>query len=69
MIERAAWVAGLTLGVSTLFLPAAGAYIDPGAGSYVFQVAVGALLGAAVTVKLFWHRIAGAVRRLFSRSS
>jgi len=39
--------------------PAAHAYIDPGTGSYVFQVVVGALLGAAVAIKVFWRRIWG----------
>jgi hypothetical protein len=38
-------------------VPAANAYVDPGTGSYVFQVLVGAILGAAVAIKLFWRRI------------
>jgi hypothetical protein len=33
------------------------AYIDPGSGSYFFQLVVGGLLGAAVAVKLLWRRI------------
>jgi len=32
------------------------AYLDPGTGSYMFQVVVGALLGLAVSVKLMWKR-------------
>jgi len=32
------------------------AYLDPGTGSYMFQVVVGALLGVAVSVKLMWKR-------------
>jgi hypothetical protein len=36
-------------------------YLDPGTGSYVFQVVVGTLLGAAVAVKMTWRRMWGAV--------
>jgi hypothetical protein len=33
------------------------AYIDPGSGSYFFQLLIGGLLGAAVAVKLWWRKI------------
>jgi hypothetical protein len=33
------------------------AYIDPGSGSYFFQLVIGGVLGAAVAVKLFWRRV------------
>ncbi len=33
------------------------AYIDPGSGSYVLQLLVGAFFGAAVAVKVFWRRV------------
>jgi hypothetical protein len=33
------------------------AYIDPGSGSYFFQLLIGGLLGGAVAVKLWWRRI------------
>jgi hypothetical protein len=32
-------------------------YIDPGSGSYVIQVIVAALLGAAFWIKMSWQRI------------
>lgn len=32
------------------------AYLDPGTGSYMFQVVVGAVLGVAVSLKLMWKR-------------
>ena len=32
-------------------------YIDPGSGSYLVQVVVAALLGAAFWIKMSWHRI------------
>jgi len=33
------------------------AYIDPGTGSIVLQALVAVFAGAAIAVKLFWHRI------------
>jgi hypothetical protein len=32
-------------------------YIDPGSGSYIIQVIVAALLGAAFWIKMSWQRI------------
>jgi hypothetical protein len=32
-------------------------YIDPGTGSIILQAVVATVVGAAVAVKLFWHRI------------
>ncbi len=43
------------------------AYVDPGTGSYIFQVLIGALLGAAVAVKMFWKRIWGFLTRRTSK--
>lgn len=33
------------------------AYIDPGTGSIILQAIIGAVVGAIIAVKLFWHRI------------
>ena len=33
------------------------AYIDPGTGSIILQAVIASVVGAAVAVKLFWHRI------------
>lgn len=33
------------------------AYLDPGTGSYFFQLIIATLLGGLFAVKLFWHRI------------
>ncbi len=41
------------------------AYIDPGTGSYLLQLALAGLLGAGYTVKMYWARIT----KLFGRSS
>ena len=32
-------------------------YIDPGTGSYVLQIIIACVVGAAYAVKLFWQRI------------
>jgi len=33
------------------------AYIDPGTGSYIFQLIMAGLFGVAFTVKIFWRNI------------
>lgn len=39
------------------------AYLDPGTGSYVLQLALAGALGAFYTAKHFWARLKGAFRR------
>lgn len=39
------------------------AYLDPGTGSLILQLIAGAVLGASLTVKMWWFR----VKALFSR--
>ena len=41
------------------------AYIDPGTGSYVLQLAIAGALGASYAVKHFWSRI----KSVFSRKT
>jgi hypothetical protein len=43
----------------TLLLAArdAGAYVDPGTGSYFLQILLAGLLGAAFAVRLYWRKI------------
>jgi hypothetical protein len=41
------------------------AYLDPGTGSYLLQLAIAGALGASYAVRHFWARIKG----LFNRSS
>ena len=48
---------------------AANAYIDPGTGSYVLQVAVAGLLAAAFMVKSFWGRVARGFSKLLGRTT
>jgi hypothetical protein len=43
------------------------AYLDPGTGSYILQLILAALLGAAFAVKLFWKDVKAFFGKLFSR--
>jgi hypothetical protein len=45
------------------------AYLDPGTGSYVFQLVIATLLGAAFAVKVFWFRIKTFFTTLTSKKS
>lgn len=33
------------------------AYLDPGTGSYIFQVLVATLIGGLFIIKMFWQKI------------
>ncbi len=37
------------------------AYIDPGTGSFVIQGIIAGVVGAGIAIKMFWHRIKGAL--------
>jgi len=59
----------LALAALVLLLPTdAHAYLDPGTGSYVLQMIIAGLLGAAFAVKLSWLRIKRFVAGVFSRN-
>jgi len=60
---RTVWAAVFFLYFFLITIPAAHAYVDPGTGSYVFQVLVGVFLGTAVAVKLWWKKLWGFVTR------
>jgi hypothetical protein len=44
------------------------AYIDPGTGSYLFQLAIAGALAALFTLKRYWHVIRQRVGALVGRS-
>lgn len=51
---------GTTLWANVLFygpLFERRAYLDPGSGSYILQILIGALLGAAFVIKVYWRKI------------
>jgi hypothetical protein len=39
------------------------AYLDPGSGSFLIQLVIAGLLGAALAVRMSWSRIKGIFRR------
>lgn len=67
--SRVAWVLWLTAALSLLVVPTAGAYIDPGSGSIVFQALIAGAMGASLALKVYWRRFASLVSRLLGRSS
>ena len=70
MLLRRAGYVGLLVTYFVLVLPAdAFAYLDPGTGSMVFQLAAAAILSALFTVKLYWRRVKGKVKGLFGKSA
>ena len=54
---RARAVLPLSLLILAVTPGEAAAYLDPGSGSFVFQILISALLGAAVVLKTSWRRI------------
>ena len=59
----------LILAVILIFWPIrkAHAYIDPGTGSYIIQVMIGGLLGAAFALKVYWKKVKAYFSNLFSK--
>lgn len=62
------WTLWLTVLMFFLVLPVAGAYLDPGTGSLIFQVAVGAVMAVSLAVKVFWRRIVSFFKRSTDRT-
>jgi hypothetical protein len=44
-------------------------YIDPGSGSFIFQILIAIGLGSVLSIKLWWARLAGIFRRGDSKGS
>jgi len=55
-------VASFFLFFGTFFTDAY-AYIDPGSGALFIQIIIGALVGASITLKLYWYKIKEKVTR------
>jgi len=43
--------------VTGFFVSDAYAYLDPGTGSIVIQAVIGALVGVAITLKIYWYKL------------
>ena len=57
----------VVLSTFLLSITNAHAYVDPGTGSYVFQVAAAFMVGGLYTVKLSWRRIVDKVKKVTSK--
>ena len=49
--------------LSQFFIPNAYAYIDPGSMSVVFALILGVLVGAGMTIKLYWIKLKNKLSR------
>ena len=43
------------------------AYLDPGSGSFILQLLIASLVGAAFVLKTYWRRINGFFRNILNR--
>lgn len=43
------------------------AYLDPGSGSFILQLLIASLVGAAFIIKTYWRRINGYFRKLLNK--
>jgi hypothetical protein len=59
----------ILLGALCLVFPTrAYAYIDPGAGSYMLQIAIATALAGAYALKLYWRRLWSAMGRALGKT-
>jgi len=42
-------------------------YLDPGSGSFILQILIATLVGGLFVIKMYWKRITGFFRNLFSK--
>jgi hypothetical protein len=43
------------------------AYLDPGSGSFIMQIIIGAILGGLVTIKIYFHKVKSFFIKFFHR--
>jgi len=67
LLRKSARLIILTGGLFLIYARDAFAYIDPGTGSFVLQLIIGALLGVAFAVKSFWKDIKTFFSKLLSK--
>ncbi len=60
----------ITFGLFLLMFPQVSyAYLDPGTGSYIFQIILASLVGVAFTIKIYWTKVKAFLVNLFSKRS
>ena len=55
------------LGVTFVWTETSHAYLDPGSGSYVFQMIIAGLVGGIFAIKMSWVKIKTSLKRFFAR--
>jgi len=55
--------------LSLIFPSQAYAYLDPGTGSYFFQIFIATLLGGIFAVKLFFKRVVNLLKNFLSKDA
>jgi len=53
--------------INLIFAKEGLAYLDPGSGSYLLQLLLGALLGGLFALKVFWGRITAFFKSFFNK--
>ena len=51
-----------------IFVSDAHAYLDPGTGSYFFQIFIAFVIGGLFAIKMFWSKIALFIKSLFLKN-
>lgn len=49
------------------FIPQAFAYLDPGSGSYMYQLIIGLFVGGLFSIKLFWQSLVSFFSNIFGK--
>jgi hypothetical protein len=58
----------IVLAFLSLFFPSpAHAYLDPGTGSYIFQLIIASIVGLGFVVKIYWKKIKAFFVKLISK--
>jgi len=65
ILSNTSWLVILgSIIISGLYLEEVYAYIDPGSGSLVIQMIIGALVGIGITLKLYWYKFKQKILRI-----
>ena len=57
------------LGATFVWTDTGHAYLDPGSGSYVFQMIIAGLVGGLFAIKMSWVKIKASIKRFFAKGS
>ncbi|HOD34428.1 MAG TPA: hypothetical protein PLR20_01475 [Syntrophales bacterium] len=66
-IAKTLYVLLMALPVLVILPENASAYLDPGTGSYIFQVLLAAIIGGLFAIKTYWLKIRDFINRVFKK--